>query len=85
MDFIVRLLQSDPRKRMTVEQALNHPWIVKHVNKQSLMSDEDRQDTSSVKAVCKGLSRRDSIICGSGSSTEKRDVSIPLVPMLAEL
>ena len=84
-DFIRRFLQKDPRKRMTVEQALNHPWIVKHVNTQSLMSDEDRQDTSSVEVVLTGLSRRDAIIFGGGSSTEKRDVSIPLIPMLAEL
>ncbi len=27
-DFIHRLLQKDPRKRMTVEQALRHPWLV---------------------------------------------------------
>ena len=27
-DFIVRLLQKEPRTRMTVEQALRHPWIV---------------------------------------------------------
>jgi serine/threonine protein kinase len=26
-DLIVRLLQPDPRKRFTVEQALAHPWI----------------------------------------------------------
>lgn len=26
-DFICRLLVMDPRKRMTAEQALNHPWI----------------------------------------------------------
>ena len=27
-DFIRRLLVTDPSKRMTAEQALNHPWIV---------------------------------------------------------
>lgn len=29
-DFVVRLLQTDPRCRMTAEQALSHPWIVRH-------------------------------------------------------
>jgi serine/threonine protein kinase len=31
MDFVRRLLQMDPRRRMTAHQALSHPWIVKHV------------------------------------------------------
>jgi serine/threonine protein kinase len=30
MDFVHRLLQYEPRSRMTAEQALNHPWMVKH-------------------------------------------------------
>ncbi|KAL3783719.1 hypothetical protein ACHAW5_008799 [Stephanodiscus triporus] len=30
VDFIRRLLQLDPSQRMTVQQALHHPWIVKH-------------------------------------------------------
>lgn len=29
-DFIRRLLQKDPRKRMAADQALNHPWIARH-------------------------------------------------------
>jgi serine/threonine protein kinase len=61
-DFIRRLLQKDPRKRMTVEQALNHPWILKNVSNVVEMSDEERQDTSSVEVVFHGLSRMDSII-----------------------
>jgi serine/threonine protein kinase len=28
LDFIRRLLETDPRKRMTAEQALMHPWIL---------------------------------------------------------
>ena len=31
-DFIRRLLQIDPRKRMTVEEALNHPWLGRHTH-----------------------------------------------------
>ena len=30
MDFVRRLLQMDPRRRMTAQQALIHPWMVKH-------------------------------------------------------
>jgi len=38
MDFIRRLLQKDPRRRMTAQQAVCHPWIVKH----ALYTDESR-------------------------------------------
>ena len=30
MDFVRRLLQMDPRQRMTAQQASIHPWMVKH-------------------------------------------------------
>lgn len=39
-DFIRRLLQKNPRKRMTVEQALNHPWIARHNNIDVALSAE---------------------------------------------
>ena len=29
-EFITRLLHSDPRKRMRLRDALNHPWIRQH-------------------------------------------------------
>mmetsp|Transcript_27553 Transcript_27553/g.58872 ORF Transcript_27553/g.58872 Transcript_27553/m.58872 type:complete len:411 (+) Transcript_27553:87-1319(+) len=54
-DFIRRLLQKDPRKRMTVEQAMNHPWMVKHANTDEVMIEDEHQDRSSEEAVVKGL------------------------------
>lgn len=69
-DFVRRLLQMDPRKRMSVDQALNHPWLVRH-NAGAIAEtiDEERQDksaTSSKEAVVKGLRmpRRGSLLCG---------------------
>lgn len=64
-DFIHRLLQKDQRKRMTVEQALNHPWIVKHANTHATIIEEEREDKSSGHVVVKGLrmSRKGSMLC----------------------
>ena len=59
-DFIRRLLQKDPKKRMTVEQALNHPWIVNYTSNVVEMSDDDREDRSI--EVIFHRDRRDSII-----------------------
>mmetsp|Transcript_22100 Transcript_22100/g.37902 ORF Transcript_22100/g.37902 Transcript_22100/m.37902 type:complete len:398 (-) Transcript_22100:164-1357(-) len=61
-DFVRNLLQIDARKRMTVDQALNHPWMRKNVDADAVMSEEDREDTSSIEVVFHG-SKRDSIIC----------------------
>eukprot|EP00585_Thalassiosira_rotula_P012689 CAMPEP_0196130836 /NCGR_PEP_ID=MMETSP0910-20130528/1071_1 /TAXON_ID=49265 /ORGANISM="Thalassiosira rotula, Strain GSO102" /LENGTH=396 /DNA_ID=CAMNT_0041390217 /DNA_START=228 /DNA_END=1418 /DNA_ORIENTATION=- len=64
-NFVRRLLQKNPRKRSTIEQALNHPWMVKHIKHNALMSVEIRPDNSFVDAAFKGLSRRSSNInCG---------------------
>jgi len=48
-DFIRQLLKMDPSKRMTVEEALNHPWIVRHNTSSdtAMMIDEESQDVSS--------------------------------------
>mmetsp|Transcript_41959 Transcript_41959/g.88086 ORF Transcript_41959/g.88086 Transcript_41959/m.88086 type:complete len:409 (+) Transcript_41959:304-1530(+) len=37
--FIRQLLQMDPTKRMTAEEALNHPWIIRHTPTDAVMSD----------------------------------------------
>mmetsp|Transcript_21997 Transcript_21997/g.39688 ORF Transcript_21997/g.39688 Transcript_21997/m.39688 type:complete len:409 (+) Transcript_21997:103-1329(+) len=55
VDFIRRMLRMDPRKRMTAEQALNHPWIVKHFGMTGTaterMVEEECKDNSSVEIV----------------------------------
>jgi len=46
-DFIRRLLQMDTRRRMTAEQALKHPFIVKH----TAFRGEESRDDESVEVV----------------------------------
>lgn len=68
-DFIRRLLQTDPRKRMTVGQALNHPWIVRHNNASVVMSDDVPDNI-----VVEGLrsSRKGSMLSGRVGSRNLR-------------
>ena len=73
-DFVRRLLRRDPRERMTVEEALEHPWIVRHAG--DAATEEERQDLdTSVEIVYHGLPRRDSIICVG--EMETRDIMMP--------
>ena len=81
MDFIHRMLQMDPRKRMTVEQALNHPWIVKHVNTNTdmMMNEEDLEDNSSAEVVYNGTPRKYPVQCSNSptrSPTRKMRMSM---------
>ncbi|KAL7545871.1 hypothetical protein ACHAWF_010875 [Thalassiosira exigua] len=44
MDFVRRLLQMDPRRRMTAEEALRHPWVAGHGGRDAAdpaMSEEE--------------------------------------------
>eukprot|EP00970_Alexandrium_tamarense_P013440 scaffold3401_cov277-Alexandrium_tamarense.AAC.1 len=59
-DFIRRLLQKDPSKRMTVEQALRHPWLM---NQLSGMDVEEGREDSSVEVVLSKSLRKESILC----------------------
>jgi len=77
-DFVRMLLKKDPKKRMTVGQALNHPWIVKHANTDVVVNDENRQDNSTVESVQKELSERNSIFCPDVLQEKLR---IPLVDL----
>lgn len=61
-DFINRLLQRDPRNRMTAEKALNHPWIRKQLHKNREISKGEREDVS-VEVVLEQSKRRELIVC----------------------
>jgi serine/threonine protein kinase len=62
-NFIRRMLQKDPRKRMTAREAMEHPWILKHVGVGrevevttttttiTKTSDEETRDVSSAEVV----------------------------------
>ena len=43
-DFVRKLLQVNPKKRMSIEQALNHPWIVKYNRDVKTVKEGPMQD-----------------------------------------
>jgi serine/threonine protein kinase len=78
-DFIRRLLQVNVTKRMSVEQALRHPWLVHHTAATtSAMEDEQREDmvdASSVEVVLRrGYhgSSRDVVFCGQNQQQQQQ-------------
>ena len=71
-------MQKDPRKRMTVDEALNHPWmVVYNVSNNSVNmieeedEDESRDCNSSVEVVFHN-GRSDSIICPTPDGSPAR-------------
>lgn len=53
-DFVVKLMQTDPNQRMKVDQALRHPWLVKHIHL------EESRDA--VEVVYDRSSKKDSVL-----------------------
>jgi len=58
-DFIRWFLQKDTQKRMTLQQALHHPWITGHVNSDTMTTEGVCRGVSSVEVVSKGPSKSD--------------------------
>jgi len=57
-DFIVRLLHVEPRKRMTAERGLNHPWILRHTSGDDpVMDGENAVEKVVVKKRSRFISR----------------------------
>lgn len=67
IDFIRRLLTYDPSQRMTVEEALDHPWIVRYAtNQDTVMKDTEGKSSADNVVPVKGLSKpRSLLLCGS--------------------
>jgi serine/threonine protein kinase len=59
-DFIRKLLQTDPSKRMTTEESLMHPWLVSQLE----LTMEVREENTSVEVVLEETSNVDTIMCG---------------------
>jgi serine/threonine protein kinase len=58
-NFIASLLQMDTSRRMTVEQALRHPWLLKNLPR---VAKEESRDA--VEVVYNRQSKRDSVLFG---------------------
>lgn len=88
IDFIRRLLQVDPRQRLTARQALQHPWMVntKHARMIKARQDHELQD-SAMNEICtmsngNSSHRRDcvssnkSTACNDSKCTQSRPLSL---------
>ena len=63
-DFIRRLLQRDPRNRMTVDQALRHPWLVRQLKYGNRIAMSDVKDNTSVEVIFGDSLKKEVIVCG---------------------
>lgn len=63
-DFIRRLLQVNVSKRMTVDQALRHPWMARHSASTKAERREEMETISSVEVVFR---RGDDVVCAPQS------------------
>ena len=64
-DFIRRLLQVNASNRMTVDQALRHPWMARH--SASIMKAERREEMETVSSVEVVFRRGDDVVCAPQS------------------
>jgi len=76
--FVDRLLQLDPKNRMTAEEALVHPWIV---NSQKIPRTQSTRDTSSPELMDKRLLESAVI---SSRPTLARQITVPVNDALPE-
>ncbi|KAK4474841.1 hypothetical protein MN116_000743 [Schistosoma mekongi] len=53
VDFTKRLLHSDPKQRMTVHQALEHPWITSMIDRK----DDQEEKDNYIKSITSNLSK----------------------------
>jgi len=63
-DFIRRLLQVNVSKRMTIDQALRHPWMVRHTASMKVERRQEMDTTSSVEAFFR---RGNDVVCAPQS------------------
>jgi serine/threonine protein kinase len=56
-NFIAALLRKDPLKRMTVEKALRHPWLLKNLPPNDIEESRD-----AVEVVYDRASKKDSVL-----------------------
>ncbi|KAK1741100.1 serine/threonine-protein kinase [Skeletonema marinoi] len=63
-DFIRRLLQVNVSKRMTIDQALRHPWMARHTASMKVDRREEIETVSSVEVIFR---RGNDVVCAPQS------------------
>jgi len=76
IDFIYRALQMNPKKRMTADQALKHPWILKHTGKEvvALVEDECQVEPPVEVLYNEPWRKRSVVVWGGSPPRQKRKV-----------
>lgn len=66
-DFVRRLLQVNASKRMTVDQALRHPWIASHAPSMKVERREEMETVSQASSVEVVFQRGNDVVCAPQS------------------
>lgn len=80
LDFVRKLLDKDPAKRLSAKQALSHLWLRGTENRKSTAQQQSRQKSLIAQTAGVGESNTESSIRKSGGSSKKEQVGEPKSP-----
>lgn len=75
-DFIRKLIQVNPKRRMTVDQALDHPWFVKQQQQHNIIDSKSCSISVEEDTKKKLLRKKDSVLSFRGIGQRKVRLSM---------